>query len=128
MKPKARSVSIRRAPFLAALAILGRISEAATAAGISRQSHDRWLKDDPTYPALFKEAKAKAIDAWEEEVIQRAVEGVFVPNTYKGEFVYPVIGFHEDPETKKPDPNHPIYGKTPNGIWKKSDRLLEFFC
>ena len=126
MKPKPRAVSILQGPFLASIAILGRISEAATAAKISRQSHYRWLKEDPAYPALFATARAKAIDAWQDEAIRRAVDGVFEPLTYKGEFVYPVIGFHEDPKTKQQDQNRPIYRETPNGLWKKPDRLLEF--
>jgi hypothetical protein len=37
-----------------------------------------------------------------------------------------VIGYEKDPETKEPDLNKPIHSKTPYGIWKKSDRLLEF--
>jgi hypothetical protein len=40
--------------------------------------------------------------------------------------LYPVIGYEKDPETKEPDLNKPIHSKTPYGIWKKSDRLLEF--
>jgi hypothetical protein len=67
-----------------------------------------------------------AIDAWQDEAVERAITGVFEPTIYKGAFVYPVIGSEKDPETKEPDLNKPIHSKTPYGIWKKSDRLLEF--
>ena len=55
------------------------------------------MEDDPAYPALFAEAKARAVTAWEDEAVRRATEGVFEPNTYQGEFVYPVKGWRGRP-------------------------------
>ena len=74
----------------------------------------------------YTKAKRKAADALEDEAVERAIVGVFEPITYQGAFVFPVIGYEKDPETKEPDPNRPIYSEEPNGIWRKSDRLLEF--
>ena len=122
----ATNKSIKQAAFLAAFSIAGRVKGAAIAAKIDRTSHYYWTKNDPAYPALFAEAKLKAIDAWQDEMVERAMIGVFEPTTYKGAFVYPVIGYEKDPETTKPDANRPIFSQTPYGIWRKSDRLLEF--
>lgn len=88
--------------------------------------HYRWMKEDPAYPALFAEAKAKAIQSWEDEAITRANEGVFEPFQYQGQFVFPIKGYEKDPETGLPDKHKPIFGKVPYGVMKKSDRLLEF--
>ena len=99
---------------------------AARAAKIDRASHYYWKANDPAYPALFAEAKLQAGEELEDEAVERAMVGVFEPITYKGAFVFPVIGYEKDPETNEPDPERPIYSKAPNGIWRKSDRLLEF--
>src|ERR1017187_220053 len=122
---KRRGVS-RQSAFLAAFGISGRVSKAAKASGQERDLHYRWLKEDPDYPALFAEAKARAVQAWEDEAVKRATEGVFEANSHQGAFVYPIKGFHKNPETGLPDPDRPIYGKTPYGVTKLSDRLLEF--
>jgi hypothetical protein len=66
------------------------------------------------------------MDALHDEAVEHAITGVFEPITHRGAFVFPVIGYERDPETNEPDSNRPIFGKTPYGIWKKSDRLLEF--
>ncbi len=124
--PKKRRGLSRQSAFLAAFAISGRVGQAAKAARIERTIHYRWLKEDPAYPALFAEARAKAVDAWEDECIRRANEGVFEPNTHQGAFVYPIKGYEVDPETGLPMLSRPIYGKKPLGVMKLSDRLLEF--
>jgi hypothetical protein len=116
----------KQSVFLAALSICGQVKQAAILAEIDRGSHDYWMDHDPAYPALFADAKIQAIQDWQDEAVERATVGVFEPTTYRGAFVFPVIGHEKDPETKKPDPNRPIFGKTPYGMWKKSDRLLEF--
>ena len=123
--PKKRRGVSRQSAFLAAFALCGRISKAADAAGHERDLHYRWLKDDPDYPALFAEAKARAVDAFEDEAKRRAVEGVFEPTTHQGAFVYPVIGYRRDAKGRF-DPTKPIHSKTPYGVMKLSDRLLEF--
>ena len=116
----------KQSVFLAALSICGQVKQAAILAEIDRGSHYYWMDHDPAYPALFADAKIQAIQDWEDEAVERATVGVFEPTTYRGAFVFPVIGYEKDPETKKPDPNRPIFGKAPYGMWKKSDRLLEF--
>jgi hypothetical protein len=121
----------KQSVFLSALSNCGQVKDAAIAAQINRGSHYYWMDHDPAYPALFAKAKLMAIDALEDEAVERAIVGVFEPTTYKGAFVYPVIGYEKDPETKdpetkEPDLNKPIHSKAPYGIWKKSDRLLEF--
>jgi len=80
------------------------------------------MENDTDYPALFAAAKAQAVQAWEDEAVSRAVDGVFEPNTFKGQFVYPVTQ-RKDPKTGK---TRSVKGKVPLGVWKKSDRLLEF--
>jgi hypothetical protein len=116
----------RQSAFLAAFSITGRVAHAAKACKIEREMHYRWIKEDPAYPALFADAKAKAVQCWEDEAVRRANDGVFEPNTYKGDFVYPITGYRLNEETGKPDYNLPIYGKKPLGVMKSSDRLLEF--
>src|ERR1022692_1896646 len=111
--------------FLAALSICGQVKIAARAAGIDRASHYYWKANDPAYPALFAEAKLKAGQELEDEAVERAMVGVFEPITYKGAFVYPVIGHEKDSETNEPDLKRPVYGETPYGIWKKSDPTPE---
>lgn len=118
--------SIKEGAFLAALSVTGQIKGAVIAAKIERVSHYYWMKNDPAYPALFAKAKLMGIDALVDEAVERAMVGVFEPITYQGELVYPVVGYEKDPKTKKPDIGRLIYGKAPNGIWRKSDRLLEF--
>ena len=127
LKPvKKRRGTSRQSAFLAAFGVSGRVSKAAKACKIERNMHYRWMADDPAYPALFADAKARAVQAWEDEAVRRANEGVFEPTTHQGAFVYPVKGFAKNPETGLPDPDRPIYGKTPYGVMKASDRLLEF--
>lgn len=131
MPVKKRKGTSRQSAFLAAFSVSGRVAHAAKASRQERDLHYRWMKDDPAYPALFAEAKARAVTAWEDEAVRRATEGVFEPNTYQGEFVYPVKGYEVDPETGKFRENClgnriPIYGKKPLGMMKLSDRLLEF--
>jgi hypothetical protein len=127
--PKKNRVS-RKAAFLAAFSITGRLANAARAAKIERDMHYRWMQNDPDYPEAFAAAKAKAAQSWEDEAIRRAVEGVYEPNIHKGEFVYPLLGYAKkvDPETgeSKTDFDQPIFGKKPLGVMKHSDRLLEF--
>jgi hypothetical protein len=123
---KKRKVSSRRAAFLAAFAVTGQITAAAKAAKIERHVHYLWLETDPDYPALFEKARIEAVQALEDEAVRRATEGVFEPNLYQGQFVYPIKGYELDPETGLPDRGKPIFGKKPLGMMKKSDRLLEF--
>jgi hypothetical protein len=125
-KKPTRKVPSKKAAFLAAFAECGRVSAAARSAKVTRAMHYRWLEEDPDYPAAFDRAQEQAAQAWEDEAVRRAVDGIFEPTTYKGQFVFPVIGFEKHPETGEPIFSKPIYGKKPFGLVKHSDRLLEF--
>ena len=67
----------------------GTISKAAKKAGLTRQAHYKWLKDDEkgTYRRAFESAEKMAADLLEEEAFRRAVEGDIQVVYYKGEEV-----------------------------------------
>ena len=67
----------------------GTISKAAKKAGISRQTHYDWLKNDKKgfYRRAFELADKMAADLLEEEAFRRAVEGDLQVVYYKGEEV-----------------------------------------
>lgn len=67
----------------------GTISKAAKKAGISRQTHYDWLKNDKkgVYHRAFELADKMAADLLEEEAFRRAVEGDTQVIYYKGEEV-----------------------------------------
>lgn len=76
MHPKKRA-------FLAALAEVGNITQAAEIAGIERKTHYVWMEKDENYAAAFKDAMEQAADRLEQEARRRAVEGVEKP-VYQG--------------------------------------------
>lgn len=89
-------------------------------ARFDRSCHYDWLRDDAAYAAMFARAQQLAADSLESEAVSRAMEGVWEPNVYQGEFIYPWI---EDVDIegevlgiKRAD--------RPLGVWKKSDALL----
>lgn len=65
---------------------LGTISKAAKKAGITRQAHYKWLKEDKNgcYRKAFEQADKMAADLLEEEAFRRAVEGDLQVVYYKG--------------------------------------------
>ena len=67
----------------------GTISKAAKKAGITRQTHYNWLKEDGKgfYKKAFELADKMAADLLEEEAFRRAVEGDLQVVYYKGEEV-----------------------------------------
>lgn len=67
----------------------GTISKAAKKAGISRQTHYDWLKNDKKgiYHRAFEMADKMAADLLEEEAFRRAVEGDTQVVYYKGQEV-----------------------------------------
>lgn len=73
--------------FLNYLAETGTISRAAQKAGISRQAHYCWLKEDTDYAIAYEQAKRMAADLLEEEAFRRAVEGSDVGIYYQGDKV-----------------------------------------
>jgi hypothetical protein len=77
----------KKRAFLVAYSEVGNISQAAEIAGVSRQTHYDWLKDDPEYPALFRHAEKQACDRLEQEARRRAVEGVKKPVFHGGKQV-----------------------------------------
>lgn len=80
-----KTLQQKKKSFLAAFAEVGNITRAAELAGISRQAHYEWMRDDPDYPALFKEADQQACDRLEQEARRRAVQGVDEPVFYRGD-------------------------------------------
>jgi hypothetical protein len=85
--------------FLTAYAECGNVTKAAEAAGIDRRTHSRHLKKYPAYRALFEKAAAEAaenlkeralarIEALDDAIYTRAVEGWVEPVVYQGKFTY----------------------------------------
>ena len=109
-RPKVRA-------FLAAFIAFPSITRAAEAAEIDRSSHYQWLEDEE-YAAAFAQAGIEAGDCIEDEAVERAMKGVYEPNVYQGQFVFPQI-WNEEKERFIDQPGAP-----PLGTWKKSDSLL----
>lgn len=70
--------------FLSAYAETGRFDLAAQAARVTRFVHYHWMRDDPDYPAAFRQAQDMAADTLETEAVRRAVTGVDKPVFWKG--------------------------------------------
>lgn len=73
--------------FLGAYARCGKVYKAAEAAGINRDMHGRWMREDDTYPARFKEAREEWIERVEEDARVWACEGVEEQHYENGELV-----------------------------------------
>lgn len=73
----------KKRAFLVAYSEVGNISRAAEIAGVSRQIHYHWLKEDTDYEEAFMQADQQACDRLEQEARRRAVEGVTKP-VYQG--------------------------------------------
>lgn len=100
----------RQKRFLDAFAVRGNVSKAAELAGIHRDSHYRWLNDDPAYAPLFKAAEGQFADAIRDFVKRRAIDGVPEPIIWQGIVV-----------TDK-DTGEPVT------VLKRSDRILELLA
>ena len=74
----------KKRAFLAAYAEVGNVSQAAKIAGIDRQTHYDWKRNDPDYAEAFQHAEEMAADRLEQEARRRAVEGVPEPVFYQG--------------------------------------------
>ncbi len=61
---------------LAALSVSSNVTTAAKAAQISRDSHYRWLREDPEYALAVTDAHEQAVDSLEQEGWRRAREGL----------------------------------------------------
>ena len=130
---KPRAVIDRKAAFLKALAVTGRIGQAAKAAGVDRGQHYDWIKADPDYHARFLAARERAGDALEDEAVERAMQGVYEPNIFQGRFLYPQEEYVVKPEVRDAKGRvvereergwRDVPGSRPLGVWKKSDMLL----
>ena len=65
----------------------GVISRALEHSGVSLRRHQTWLEKDPSYYALFIEARESWVGVVDTEVHRRAITGVLKPVFYKGEKV-----------------------------------------
>lgn len=74
--------------FLEAFAVSCSVQKAARWAGVHRQCHYDWLREDSTYPSRFAEARQRAVQELEDEAVRRAKDGVRRPLVYKGKQVY----------------------------------------
>lgn len=70
-----KAVAIRQRAFLAAFAVTGVVTEAASAAGINRQTHQAWMKTGDGYRKAFDDAGAMATDYLESEAVRMATTG-----------------------------------------------------
>jgi hypothetical protein len=125
----------KRQAFLDAFARTGLITRAARAARIDRQQHYKWLAKYSEYRADFQQVKEIVVDEIEDEVRERAMRGVFVPNVFQGRFVYPQEKVEIEPAVLdrkgrviKPARTElrDIPGAKPLGIYRPSDKLLIF--
>jgi len=77
----------KRKRFLESYSKAGNITLACEYAGIERSTHyNIWMKD-PKYVAKFEDAKQRAGDLIEAEILRRAVQGIDKPVHYKGDRV-----------------------------------------
>jgi hypothetical protein len=74
----------KRVAFLEAYAVIGNVSDAATAAGVARTMHYQWLKD-AGYADAFHHAREQAADRLEREAVRRATAGVEKTIYYQGQ-------------------------------------------
>jgi hypothetical protein len=118
----AKTVIGKHTAFLKAFRKCGSITLAAQAAKVDRTQHYVWLEKREGYREEFNAACREVAQGLEDEAIERATKGVFEPNQYQGEFVYPKKK-RVNPETGEEEI---VQGKTPLGVWKKSDSLLMF--
>jgi len=70
----------------------GQVLTAARWSKVNRHQHYVWMEEDPTYPARFKQAKRRWLQALEDEANRRAHDGVESPVLYEGKPVYVVGG------------------------------------
>jgi hypothetical protein len=114
----------KREKFLDSYRNCGLIRVAAESAGIHRQSHYDWLKQDPQYREQFAEAKTEAIEALEFEAVTRATVGSLKPIFYKGEAI--TVPCREDDPDSFDDPMHAGHFRKLYMQATKSDILLMF--
>lgn len=82
-KEPTRKTLDQRKAFIAAYGISASITLAASAAGVDRKYHRRWLADE-NYRRAFEAAHEEIGAALEREAVRRAVEGVDKAVFYRG--------------------------------------------
>jgi hypothetical protein len=75
--------TLKKEAFLAALAKLGNVSDAARKAKVPRRTVYNWREDDPDFAEAWAEAEDIAVDALEAEARRRALKGTLKP-VYQG--------------------------------------------
>ncbi len=70
--------------FLAGFARGRGVRQAERLSGVSRLSHNKWLKEDPRYRERFALVRLMLADDAEEEAYRRAFAGVETPIVYGG--------------------------------------------
>jgi hypothetical protein len=144
---KKKSVIPKKKAFLAAFKICASLTQAAAAIGRDKSCHYDWLAKDAKYAASFEAAKLEAAQSLEDEAVYRSRVGVYEPNVYQGQFVYPREQYVVTPgvaaveavDWKEPGGAvaavdavaevlgwRDVPGAMPLGTWKKSDGLLMF--
>lgn len=88
----------KQAAFLTAYALSANLSRAARDAGITRDLHYQWMREDPFYPELFEQCKREAAQSLEDEAVRRGKEGIERPVIYQGKMCFQEVE-HVDPET-----------------------------
>ncbi len=75
----------RKRAVLAAYAVQPSVTMATKAAGVRRDAHYDWMRDDEVYREAFAQVKEISIELLEVEAIRRARDGWDEPVFYKGE-------------------------------------------
>jgi hypothetical protein len=68
--------NLKKRKWLAAIAVCGRMREAAEMAKVDRRFHYMWRDKDPEYMAEFERARSIACDAAEDEIFRRGIAGI----------------------------------------------------
>lgn len=79
--------AIKKTAFLKSYSENGNITRSATLTQIQRQSHYRWLKEDPAYKDAFYISRLQYADNLEAEAMRRAYEGYEEAVYYKDAIV-----------------------------------------
>ena len=84
--------------FLAAYAQSGQVLQASRWAHVNRWQHATWMREDPTYPERFQEARRRSAQTLEDEAVRRAKDGIKkqlfyqgVPIRIHGDIVYETV-------------------------------------
>jgi hypothetical protein len=74
----------------------GNVLKAAKFAGITRQTHYIWLRDDPEYAEAFEQAQQLALATIEAEIIRRGIKGFKEPLVYQGKLTGQYVRRYSD--------------------------------